>query len=373
MRIPLSFALVVFYVAAGCGDGRKPAAPGSTSTPDKASANDTDENAAKNGRPAEPSGANRPVDSSIPRIEPSPAEPPPAGSQLAEWVAQLASPSDETREQAEQSLITAGSTAIPVLLAGLKNDSPETRRAVAYFLLEKFPSSDGRIVAALRDALSDDDRKVRQLALQAVKRMTPEAMALAAPKIAGLLDPAREEPVNRADAARLLGRMGSEAREALPALVQAARSDPSEKVRAPALYSITRIAVPDQAAPLLVSSLKSDKDATVRLVAAIGLGRLGDSASPAASDLAAVLDDSDEKVRRAASDTLAGLESAAVAPLVARLTAENPRTRELALFTLGRLGPVAKSAVSDIQKCAQDENAAVRAMAEKVLESLGGL
>src|SRR5207302_503333 len=124
------------------------------------------------------------------------------------------------RVQAEQSLIDAGAGAIPSLLAGLKDKSPDVRRAVAYFLLESFPSSDARIGAAFRDALADDDRKVRQLALQAVKRMPPEAMALAVPKIAGLLDSAREEPINRADAARLLGKLQSEGRDALPALIQ---------------------------------------------------------------------------------------------------------------------------------------------------------
>lgn len=358
----------LLILAAGCGDSKPsgPTGPASSKQIEPSSKGSPEFPDVTSDKPGKAETAT--TDS--PPIRPS--EPAVDNSPLGKTVLQLIDANEDTRTVAEQALIDAGPSAIPALLSGLTSSSPDMRRAVAYFLLESFQSSDDRISAAFREALSDDDRKVRQLALQAVKRMPPEAMALAVPKIAGLLDSAREEPINRADAARLLGKLQSEAREVLPALIKTATADPSEKVRAPALFSVTRVAEPAQALPILVKSLGSDRDASVRLVAATGLGRLGPIAAPVATDLAAALDDRDEKVRRAASDALVGLEEAAVLPLVGQLESANPRTREIALYTLGRLGSLAKSARSAIENRTQDEDAAVRALAESISAALRG-
>lgn len=359
---------VLLICAAGCGDS-KPSAQADPPANNKP----TDKPPSPSPAPRENSPAKSGVTDTSPpvsHVDPPRGEPPVDKSALGQAVAQLAAADEAAQQQAALTLSEAGSSAVPALLSGLKDNSPDVRRAVAYFLLESFPATDSRISAAFRDALADDDRKVRHFALQAVKRMPPEAIALAVPKLAGLLDSSREEPINRAEAARLLGKLQSEARDALPALIKTATSDPSEKVRAPALYSVTRIAAAEQVLPILVQALEGDKDGGVRLVAASGLGRMGPSAASAAGSLAAALDDRDEKVRRAASDALAELASASVQPLVSQLEAVNPRTRELAIFTLGRLGPLAKPALPAIEMRTKDEDAKVRMLAESVAAAL---
>lgn len=359
---------VLLLCAGGCGDSKpdaKVVPPANDKPADKQSAvspGATDNTTPKKSD-ADTSPPGRTVD--LPT-----SEPPADKSPLAQAVAQLGSADKSAQQQAALTLSEAGSSAIPALLLGLKDRSPDVRRAVAYFLLESFPATDGRISAAFRDALADDDRKVRHFALQSVKRMPPEAIALAVPKLAGLLDSSREEPINRAEAARLLGKLQAEAREALPALIKTATTDLSEKVRAPALYSVTRIAPAGQALPILVQTLENDKDSGVRLVAISGLARMGPEAASAAGSLAAALEDHDEKIRRAASDALAELAEAAVQPVASQLESADPRTRELALFTLGRLGPLAKPALPAIEKRTKDEDAKVRMLAESVAASL---
>src|SRR5262245_24918639 len=93
MRIPLFLLHFVLLAAAGCGDGRKPAVTNPPS-PSERPEGSSGKSATYGDSTSNASAKKQSVDPGISRIEPSPPEPPPPGSQLSEWVTQLSSSSD---------------------------------------------------------------------------------------------------------------------------------------------------------------------------------------------------------------------------------------------------------------------------------------
>jgi HEAT repeat protein len=114
----------------------------------------------------------------------------------------------------------------------------------------------------------------------------------------------------RRDAARILGRMGAEARQATPALILATR-DPCKSSRCHALAALRAIGdLPAEATPALVERL-SDPVSRVRLKAVKALGDMGERAAVAVVPLAGALDDPNCHVVMAVLDALGRLGSVA--------------------------------------------------------------
>ncbi len=253
------------------------------------------------------------------------------------------------------------------LLQMMADSSVDVRRGAAYLTLERLNPANSQMVDAFRRALEDDDQTVRHLGLTAFKRMPTEIATSAAKPLGELIRRADETPANRSDIARLLGKMGAEAADALPALIQVAREDPASSVRKTSLAAVARIAAPDEAVPLFRQVLKSETDAALRRLAAGQLKLLGAAAAPAAGDLADTLDDSDEDLRLAARDALISIGAPSVEPLIGKLKSKNARTRALAVFALGSLGSVAKPALPALKDRILDEDEEVRELVEQVI------
>lgn len=286
------------------------------------------------------------------------------------WIADLVSENLPARTQAERNLAELGDRAEPQLLAALNDDSPAIRRAAAFTLLEMFDPRDEKMVAAFRLALADDDRTVRHIALQAVKDLPHADLVSALPRLAQMLDSRRESEANRGEVARLIGKLESDAHSMLPALMRAAREDPSAKVRSACLFTISRVADAAAVVSVCQEALNKDNDATVRAVAAARLGRIGPAASEAAADLGRTLEDKDDSVRRAAADALVRIGPLAVPVLIQSLESKDPRARQWAVFALGNLGPAAQPATAALRKRLNDEDPAVRQLTEAVLVRL---
>jgi HEAT repeat protein len=101
-----------------------------------------------------------------------------------------------------------------------------------------------------------------------------------------------------------------------------------------------------EAVSALTAALK-DNDFFVRRFAAKSLGQIGSGATSAIPALEKALDDNRKEVRLAAGSALGKMGSAGVSALISLLRNENKDTeiRQLAAESLGRMGPVAHSAV----------------------------
>ena len=146
----------------------------------------------------------------------------------------LTDPDERTRQAAVEALREIRGTAIlPVLIAGLDDQSPAIRRAIVEVLAER---SDRRVVAPLAATLRDDpDAGVRQWAAVALGRRE-HPLALAG-LLVGLGD---VHPAVRTQSARALGKLGDP--QAVGALIRSLR-DPDPRVRAMAVQALDEINV----------------------------------------------------------------------------------------------------------------------------------
>ncbi len=112
----------------------------------------------------------------------------------------------------------------------------------------------------------------------------------------------------RISAAEDLGKIGaikaSDAKDALPALIDVLKKDADPNVRKAAATAMGRIDPdPKEAVPALVKALK-DRAAVVRIAAAGALGQMGEAAQDAVPDLQQAQKDKDRGVMRAAGMAL---------------------------------------------------------------------
>lgn len=293
--------------------------------------------------------------------EPAAASAASAEASWRTWAASLAGDDVVAREAAAAALERAAATDSQSLWKLLEDTAPEVRRGAVYYWLDRFDPADPRAVAALQRRLTDPDPAVRAIALSAARRFPPQALQETLPPLSRVLADRQGSAETRAAAARLIGTLDAQGRDAAAALAQAAAEDPEPSVRAACLLALCRVALADQAVAVLRQALQQDEHANVRGVAAVRLGKL--RSASAAADLAAALADAEESVRRKAADALVELGPAAVTSTAAQLESADVGVRRLAVFVLGQLGADAQDAVAALRQRLQDPDSEVRQLA----------
>jgi HEAT repeat protein len=211
----------------------------------------------------------------------------------------------------------------------------------------------------------------------------------------------------RLKAAKALGKLGADAKDALPALTDALKDEDAD-VRAVAKQAVATIsdaldttkkkdslaklerhlnaskdadeAVRMKAAGGLAKCL-SDTDEIIRLKAAQGLAEMGLDAKGTLPDLATASKDTDEAVRKMAKRAIEKINaaidaqkaeqlSATVAPLVTALKDKDVKKRLGAAEKLGSMGADAKEARELLVEMMLDSNAAIRVGAADALEKI---
>ena len=176
----------------------------------------------------------------------------------------------------------------------------------------------------------------------------------------------------RSSAAFALGKMGSAAASAAPALA-AALKDINSGVRifaAEALGKMGSAALP--VVPAIVALLK-DTEPSVRGSAAFALGRMGSLAASAVPALTATLKDRDSKVRRYAVEALGQMASVAtstVPALTELLTDTNRQVCASAVHVPGQMGSAAVAAAPALAAALKDNDIAIRLSGALALEKI---
>ena len=168
--------------------------------------------------------------------------------------------------------------------------------------------------------MKDEGRDVRYHAAEALDQIGPDAKD----GVPALVEGLKDENINvRRYAAGALGQIGSNAKEAVSALVQALKDnndgvrryeerwlrpkkeDGPSRLRRSIVEALGRIG-PEakEAVPLIVRSLKDDYDPNVRVAAAEALGEIGSEATEAVSALVEALEDYDSEVGQRAAKAL---------------------------------------------------------------------
>ncbi len=304
-----------------------------------------------------------------------------------------------------------------------KDEGRDTDRGWAMSLLGEIGPQARQTIPAVAQALGDPDPELRCRAPEALwriegrpERLVPTLIALVecreedAPEGATWWDPS----YIRCRAAALLGAIGPEARQAVPALIQAIK-DQDSVLCVPAIDALAEMGLegkqaipaivghlgdqraatvvpiphgiqfvgetawialgkmgPDAAIPL-IPALKH-KDKNVRMRAALALHDLGPQAKPAVGALAAALKDPEEEVRRYASRALGGIgpEARAAIPAIVEVI-DDPEwvVRMEAAPALARIDAKSPQAVAAVRKALGDPDISVQARAVEAIGALG--
>ena len=188
------------------------------------------------------------------------------------------------------------------------------------------------------------------------------------------------DDAGRRNAAFALGKMGSDAADALPTLKNTLSQDPSPKVREAAAFALGEIAresikaaADAQLVPLLTKALKDDAW-PVRRSAAFALGCLGQDSAAAQEPLEAALRDAFPEVRQNAAWALGRVGQAAIPRLREALRDSDAfvkRDAAQALNLIVEPEPI-RVALDDLLKLCRDDNSEVRRAAIVLLIRIVG-
>ena len=199
-------------------------------------------------------------------------------------------------------------------------------------------------------------------------------------------------------AAKMLHKLGPEAKEAIPALEKALHDKESEvrQYSAETLSTLNRESIP------VFIRLLSDYDENVRKTAAESLGKMGQEAIDSVPALTKLLHDQSFEVRVAAEEALKTIlnkdefsqilsqennhqvekeapkviepqpvEIESVSELIKALKDEDYNTRQAAAEKLGKMGPKAKKAIPSLTAALDDDWNVVRLAAKDALRAIG--
>ena len=306
------------------------------------------------------------------------ATPPP------ELVAALRDESALVRAAAARALVRFGSNLepeIPILLAMMERDEADVRRACAEAL--RAAQLTPALVPTLIEFLGSPDRDVRSVTAELLGRIGPEARGAIPALITVLREPFRREGSDRSragfvpdpdsSAARALGKMGP-SREAIAALIEMIAPEKVERL----LSAVPGI---DQVGPPAVD-IRAVFAELSRIRAAVqGLGEIGPPAAAAVPALIAAYNQAlahqhtlaqfaiPAALGRIAPNTAAAPD--AVAVLVRALDAKDRSMRLSAVQALGQFGQDASAAIPKLRALQDDSDTGVRSAAAKSLAALG--
>ena len=232
-------------------------------------------------------------------------------------------------------------------------------------ILETMEDIDPEVVTALIEALKIPDNDVRVNAVWALGKIGPQARAAIPELMEALVD---NDWKVRFPAAWALGRIGPDAVETIPSLIHAL-GDRKVDVRREAVQALGWIGPQvNEVVPALIGSLK-DPDADIRYKAALMLGGFGSTAKEAVPALIDALDDPDELVRRFVPQALGEIGSDAKDAIPALILGF--RDEEVSTYASSALGKIGKVAVPALIEALKDEDQNVRHKSASALGYIG--
>ncbi len=275
---------------------------------------------------------------------------------LVRQFADLASDAAVERAAAAESLEQAGQAAYHQALAVLSSDPSAddvARRGAMRFLVGRVPPSDRRAIECVSSSLTDSDVALRHTALQVVERLPDEQAIVSLPGLLAMAGDTGDSDTYREKAIHAIADLGRLAETAAGELESLATSTAGLRVRRAAFYALSKAAEPARAEAFFVAQIKANSEPELRRLAARWLAEVATN-DACLTALVLAMNDSEKEVRRAASDALLSIGRPAVAPLVEALGSPERQLRRYAIFTLGKLGPLAEPAVGPLEKLTDD-------------------
>lgn len=277
-----------------------------------------------------------------------------------------------------------GKAAVPFLIKALEDKgvvNPKTGQTFAQLaansLADIGPEATPAVPALIK-ALKADHRQLRGDAIRALGWIGAKDPAVVPTLIAVLRD--RNDTFFRSSAAVALARIGPEAKEAVPALLEALKAEDlkdENRIRGTRSAVMTALghmgAAAKEAVPVLADIFKDQQaDYGLRRQAAEALGKIGPAAKEAIPTLVGVLNDpQSESYHPDARNALGNMGREAV-PALLDLYRHSPnrRVRTYAAEALARIGPEAKDAVPALTKALNSTDISEVDAAKKALKAI---
>jgi HEAT repeat protein len=300
-----------------------------------------------------------------------------------ELIGALGSSDETTRREAAKALGNLGSVApgvIPALVKTVSDDKDAGVRVQAGLALTKLHVEDESLAAPLSKALNDEIQWVRMDVVLVLSRMGHGAKDAVPALVGALGDKANRqmmEPVQKSVfdlAIETLGKIGPDAKEAVPALSKImTEKDIANRVNA--AESIWKINKDLKATmPVFLEGLKSE-DFHACDEALDALEIVGANGKEAVPLLTKILADKERtaQARGLAAKVLGNMgpeAKAAVPALVAGLDDFDHDLQDRCVFALGAIGPEAKSATPKLVRMAKEGNARVSKATKEALAKI---
>lgn len=260
------------------------------------------------------------------------------------------------------------SKAVALLAEHLKAEKKAVREAAARALAELHPAP-GEFAPYIQKALAGQSEETIARALDALAALGPAA-------VPGLVQGLAVKD-SQAAIAYILGQIGPEAKEAVPALTGVLASD-NPRARREAAMALGKIGAASKPAVPALVKLLADADEKVQAGALFALGHIGPDAIEAKAELTKLLHGDDEFLKLGAAWALAHVDPAcketspkSVPLLIKAMEDPKPLVRLEAARALKCLGPAAKDAAAALKKAArEDKEEYVREMAAEALKAV---
>ncbi|MEE2844306.1 MAG: HEAT repeat domain-containing protein [Planctomycetota bacterium] len=293
--------------------------------------------------------------------------------EIGELLRNLGNGSNDERVAASDALRERREIVLASVSDWLKAGTLYQRQGLMLFFTgqaQRFPE---QVSIAVGLGLQDKDSKVRSIAIQLIRQLLPEQAAVQQAVLLEAMADTAETTSNRVSIIRLLSVLPGD-RPTIESQVGQLAADNNQvsEVQRSALQTYARLAPHEPAIALLLKVLKTSKNDDVCRTAAVLVGKYGSKSESAVAILAVHIETSHADLRDAAAQALARIGRPSVDVLGAALASENLATRQIAIYTLGVIGPSSRAHVKKISSMItnddEDTNAIARESLSRILQ-----
>ena len=229
--------------------------------------------------------------------------------------------------------------------------SDSQRRGIMLIMTGKAQQYPEQSFDLVQHALQDSDPKVRSIGIQLIRQLIPSQAVQLHASLLTMMKSSEETTENRVSVLRLINLVPGDAlatEAALGEIIQADGNDDS--ITQAALQSYVKLAPVQPAISTLIGVLEESDSDDVKRTSAVLLGKYGTKSKAAVELLGEQLESDDEDLQEAAAEALSRIGSPSIETLVEKLDSQKLLTRQMAIFTLGVIGPSAAEHVERLEK-----------------------
>ena len=294
-------------------------------------------------------------------------------SEIGELLGKLGTGSNDERVAASDALRERREAVLASVSDWLKAGTLNQRQGLMLFFTGQAQQFPEQVSIAVGLGLQDEDSKVRSIAIQLIRQLLPEQAAAQQAVLLEAMVDAAETTSNRVSIIRLLSVLPGD-RPTIESQVGQLAVDNNQvsEVQRAALQTYASLAPLEPAMALLIKVLETSKNDDVCRTAAVLVGKYGSKSEAAVTILAVHLESSHDDLRDATAQALARIGRPSIGVLGAALGSENLATRQIAIYTLGVIGPSSRAYLEKISSMItaddEDTNAIAREALSRILQ-----